>query len=274
MPPEGCRACRFEAEYSKHTAICRARFNGLIRAERIASSRADGSKTPLPVPETPTASVPVPPTPAPETADDEFAGAAPEDLPFSAGIPPDRAAIGKVLELDELFVETCRMRNRFRRLHKLVGENMLFEFACSNDSILGQVSSSIGVECIRLSRDVLDLTDPLHLSQALGQIDAVPGADTWVSVVCAHHSPLQHLNKHLHGQPYQKKLKKKQKESIALLRSAEKFIEKVLSHGGRAAFELPAENELWKDPQWLEFEQRQCMKRVYFNGCALENRVS
>ena len=269
---EGCRACRFEAEYSKHTAICRARFNGLIRAERIASSRADGSKTPLPVPETPTASVPVPPTSAPETADDEFAGAAPEDLPFSAGIPPDRAAIGKVLELDELFVETCRMRNRFRRLHKLVGENMFFEFACSNDSILGQVSTSIGVECIRLSRDVLDLTDPLHLSQALGQVDAVPGADIWVSVVCTHHSPLQHLNKHLHGQPYQKKLKKKQKESIALLRSAEKFMEKVLSHGGRVAFELPAENELWKDPQWLEFEKHQGMKRVYFNGCSLNLR--
>ena len=90
----------------------------------------------------------------------------------------------KVLEIDDVFVETCGMRNRFRRLHHQKGET--FEFACSNDSVLGKVAESINVDCIRLSRDVLDLTDPEHLSQALGQVDALPGSDTWVSIVCTY----------------------------------------------------------------------------------------
>lgn len=270
---DGCRACRFEATYSKHTPVCRARFNGLLRAERIASGKEEGAKTPVPMPETP-ATMPVPPTPVVELpeVDKEFAGVPSEELPFSAGIPPGHAAIGKVLELDEVFVETCRMRNRYRRLHRLPGDNVLFEFACSNNSVLGQVAESINVDCIRLSRDMLDLTDPDHLSQALGQVDAMAGADTWVSIVCTHHSPLQHLNKHIHGRSFQRKLKQRQKEAIVLLRSAEVFMDKVLSHGGRVAFELPAENELWQDPQWLEFEKSHCMKRVYFHGCAFNLR--
>ena len=125
---------------------------------------------------------------------------------------------------------------------------MLFEFACSNDSVLGKIAESIKVDCIHLNRDVLDLTDPEYLSQALGQVDALPGSDTWVSIVCTYHSPLQHLNEYLHGK-YKRKLKQNRKQSIKLLRSAQKFIAKVLSHGGRAKFELPAENELWKDPE-------------------------
>jgi len=214
---------------------------------------------------------PAPETPAPEIVE-EFAGVPEEELPFSAGIAPDRAAIVKVLEIDDVFVETCRMRNRFRRLHHQKGENVLFEFACSNDSVLGKVAESINVDCIRLSRDVLDLTDPEHLSQALGQVDALPGSDTWVSIVCTYHSPLQHLNEYLHGEKYKRKLKQNRKQSIKLLRSAQKFIAKVLSHGGRAAFELPAENELWKDPEWMKFEADHSMKHVFFNGCSFNLR--
>ena len=50
----GCRACEFASEHAQHSAKCRARFNGLIRADRIASS---GISTPPPTPV-------VPPTPA------------------------------------------------------------------------------------------------------------------------------------------------------------------------------------------------------------------
>ena len=100
----------------------------------------------------------------------------------------------------------------------------------------------------------------------------MPGADTWVSVVCTDHSPLQHLNKSIHGPAYREKLKKKQKNSIKLLRSAEVFMDKVLSLGGRVAFELPAENELWNDEQFRKFEESHGMCRVYFDGCAFNLR--
>ena len=126
-----------------------------------------------------------------------------------------------------MFVETCKMRNRFRRVHKPVGENVLFEFACFNDAVLGQVAETINVDCIRLSKYVLDLTHPQHLDQALGQVHALPGSDTWVSIVCTYHSPLQHFNQHLDGETYKRKLKQNRKQSIKLLRSAERFIAKV-----------------------------------------------
>ena len=119
---------------------------------------------------------------------------------------------------------------------------------------------------------MLDLINPEHLAQALGQVDALPGSDTWVSIVCSYHSPLQHLNQHPHGESYKRKLKQNRKQSVKLLCSAEKFIAKVLSLGGRAAFDLPAENELWKDPQWMKFESDHSVKRVFFNGCSFNLR--
>jgi hypothetical protein len=108
--------------------------------------------------------------------------------------------------------------------------------------------------------------------QALGQVEHLPGADAWVSVVCSYHSPLQHLNKFIHGPEYREKLKRKQMNSIRLLRNSQVFMDKVLNLGGRVAFELPAENELWNDEQLKEFEASHGMTRVYFDGCAFNLR--
>lgn len=87
------------------------------------------------------------------------------------------------------------------------GKMYSFEFACSNESALGKIAESINVDCICLSRDVLDLTDPEHLSQALGQVHALPGSNRCVSIDCTYHSPLQHVNEYLHGKKYKQKLK-------------------------------------------------------------------
>ena len=40
-------------------------------------------------------------------------------------------------------------------------------------------------------------------------------------------------------------------------------MDKVLSRGGRVAFELPAENELWNDEQFKKFEEAHGMARAY-----------
>ena len=66
-PTEGCRACKFEAPTSKHSSICRARFNSLVRAEKIppySSGKVSEPKTPVPAPETP-AFAPLTPTTKP-----------------------------------------------------------------------------------------------------------------------------------------------------------------------------------------------------------------
>ena len=271
-----CKAC--SELKGRHNSRCKARFDMLVKAEKAAkidkppeppvegSSHAKhktANETGTTSVEDKTDDIPV------ETEIDESA-VHPDDLPFSAGIPP--AAVGKTVELSKQFLEIASMRSRYRRLHHLPGQNVLFEFACSDDSILGQVSESYSIKCIRLSRSTIDLCDASQLEQALGQVEQLPGADTWVSVVCTYHSQLQHLNKSIHGPAYQDKLRKNQKQSVKLLRSAEMFIDKVLSLGGRAAFELPAENELWNDEQFKRFEESHGMCRVYFHGCAFNLR--
>eukprot|EP00435_Cladocopium_sp_Y103_P018472 s2405_g4.t1 len=45
-PTVGCKACAFSSEHSIHSPICRARFNALIRANRVAT----GTKTPATLP--------------------------------------------------------------------------------------------------------------------------------------------------------------------------------------------------------------------------------
>lgn len=41
-PTDGCRACRFETPASAHTRVCRARFNSLVRPEKIPTKPRPG----------------------------------------------------------------------------------------------------------------------------------------------------------------------------------------------------------------------------------------
>ena len=273
-PTVGCKACAFSSENSMHTPACRARFNALVRADRVAA----GTKTPA----TPT----VPPTPDPEAA--MLRDVVPEcppadlsevdeaDLPFSAGIPPgssEAAMVGKVaFVLDGAFLESNRSRNMNRRSSSLPGRGKLFEYACSEDSVIGIRSAAIGVDCIRLSRGVLDLCNPEHVSQAIMQLQSVPGADAWVSITCTFYSPIQRLNVSQYGKKFERKLNQGRKETRLMLGHAMQFVEVCMTNHGRIAFELPQEAEIWNLPEWLEFEKRHNLKRSYCEGCAFDLR--
>ena len=58
----------------------------------------------------------------------------PEDLPFSAGIPPGHP---EHREIDQEFIMNNEQRRKFRRMHNLTGSDTIFECACSENSILG-----------------------------------------------------------------------------------------------------------------------------------------
>ena len=96
----------------------------------------------------------------------------PDDLPFSAGIPPEdpeATMINKIAStIDESFVQASVTRARFRRMNNLSDFGTVFEFACSQNLIIGQQAEAIGVSCIRLRRSTLDLWDPQHIQQAFG----------------------------------------------------------------------------------------------------------
>ena len=128
-----CCACAFSLEHSTHSPICRARFNGLIRADRIAAStktpvspRTIAPSTPLPpIPETPGPEFEVEPIPAGTEGADRDA------LPFSAGSPPGdpeeaSAMINRVAStIDESFVRSSVERARHRHMHSLPGHKCL-----------------------------------------------------------------------------------------------------------------------------------------------------
>ena len=183
---------------------------------------------------------------------------------------PEAAMINRVASIiDEAFVESSVERSRFRRINGLSDARTLYEFACSDTSIIGELASNVGIQCIRLSRSTLNLCDPVHVNQAIGQLDSTPGADAWASVTCTHHSPIQNLNIQMYGKKYKRKLNERRAESETLLQYAIQFLERALESGGRIGFELPAENQLWNNPYLLDFEKRACLRRVYFHGCAL-----
>ena len=185
-------------------------------------------------------------------------------MPFSAGIPPghpEAAMINRVAStIDKEFVKKSDERSRYRRMNSISGNNMLFEFACSDDSIIGREAQALGVACVRLSRSTVNLCNQAHVEQAISQLEAKPGADAWASIT------------HAHGKPYKGKMTQKQQETRTLLSYATQFLERALELGGRVAFELPASDSLWQSPELLQFEKRQGLKRVYFHCCSLNLR--
>ena len=146
--------------------------------------------------------------------------------------------IGKTnTEIDEQFMDTDQLRNRSRRVFELSGRNVLFEYACSDDSIIVQKAEQRGLSCIRLSRSVLEKSEDVE--QAIGQLRSLPGADAWMSITCTHHSPLQHLHEAVHGREYSKRFRKARKRTLKMLDLAIPFLEQVIQNNGRIGVEWP-----------------------------------
>ena len=228
-----CRAC--ERLTGRHTPACRARFDGLIKADKIDASKSTTIK--------------------PQVLHHlhqhlncqflKHQGAClvhPDDLPFSAGIPPGetdgRALVAKggaQLLWDSAFWQANKDRNMTRRCGSFKGRNVV----CSDNSVIGEAAAQTGVQCVRLGKSTFDLCNPDHVSQVIGQADALPGSDAWISIDCTHHSPIQNLNIHLHGKPYQRKLGARRSQTKVMFAYAIQFAMNIMQNHGRIIFELP-----------------------------------
>ena len=118
---------------------------------------------------------------------------------------------------NDAFLQLNKDRNIARRCGSLKGRTVLFEYACSDDSVIGRVAEETNVKCIRLGKSTLDLCNHDHVLQAVEQADAMPGADAWISIDCTHYSPIQNLNIHLHGKTYQRKLDARRAQTKVML---------------------------------------------------------
>ena len=142
-PTPSCRACKFEG--GSHTAVCRARFNSLVRADKISQpSKAppsmSGEVPPTPNPSTPAPSTPAPPTPA---VLPPVGAAASEGSGGSEAL--ESGMVARIRDdIDEALVMQDKAANRARRLataKELPGRNTLFEYACSPESNLSQFAN-------------------------------------------------------------------------------------------------------------------------------------
>ena len=77
--------------------------------------------------------------------------------------------------------------------HKLVGKDVLFEFACAKDSNLGKVGQEYGIKVIRLCKEDIDLEDPQSIDQLASQVDALKGCSIHCSIECRPWVPMATL---------------------------------------------------------------------------------
>ena len=165
----GCRGCEFEA--TKHTPLCRARFNALIRADRIAKA----PKTPPVVPAEPDGS---------RATGDADPGGSHEEAASAEHV--EQGAVGKVVDaIDLRFLERRSVMNHARRIAtatEMPGKNVLFEYAGHVDSKAEQAVSEIGAKCIKLASDVVDPMNKDHVKQVAGQLQQLKGSDLWVNL--------------------------------------------------------------------------------------------
>ena len=81
---------------------------------------------------------------------------------------------------------------------------MMFEFCCSDNSKLGEVNKSKGIDHIRLSLSNCDLEDETQIKSLLAMVDRFKGADMWASIPCGPWSPWQQMALHRYGKKYQR----------------------------------------------------------------------
>ena len=121
----GCRGCEFEA--TKHTPLCRARFNALIRADRIAKA----PKTPPVIPAEPDGS---------RATEDADPGGSREEAAGAEHV--EQGAVGQVVyAIDLRFLERHSVMNHATRIAtatEMPGMNVLFECAGHVDSKVEQ----------------------------------------------------------------------------------------------------------------------------------------
>ena len=266
-----CRACKFEG--GKHTPACRARFNSLVRADKISKPSKAPPSVPGDVPHTPKPSDPAPSTPAPPTSDPppDVGTSASQGSGGSRDVEP--GMIARVRDdIDEAFILQDRVLNRARRLATVSehpGHNTLIEYACSPESILCKAAKAIGVDVVRLSQDTIDLLNKQHVEQLHGQIAQLKGADLWFSLPYPADCQLQSTCVHKGDVEYKRHLRAYHKRIVDMLALAMPIFQTIIQNNGRIAFEWPRHTKSWGLTLWQQFEQRNGLKRVYFDGCSL-----
>ena len=267
--PPGCKACKFDA--TVHTPACKARFDGLIKAEKTAASKSVRDAAPPDVER---------PDPSAESAPAAREGdaEAPERASSSAGPSAPAGVVvqssrNKVLAdafgLSAKFLANERARNNARRVNGLPGESVLIEYGCEDDSELKGACERCKVHCVSLSQSTLDLTSQDDMQQVVSQ--AIPGVDAWFTLPCTHMSSHQAVHLASHGPKYARKIAQRRAASKQMLVLALNVADHVIEQGGRVSFEWSSDSGVFRQPEWIDFASKHELSCV---ACVSGNKAT
>lgn len=149
-----------------------------------------------------------------------------------------------------------------------VGKDILYEFACSQDSNLGKVGEEHGVKVIRLCKEHINLEDPNSISQLEEQIKAVPGCSIHGSIECKPWSQWQRLNKVKYPR-LSEAIEREQAASEQLLEQFIHIANICLDNGGECCFAGPRFCSGWALPCLQYWIVERNLHSATFNGCTV-----
>eukprot|EP00435_Cladocopium_sp_Y103_P033668 s1073_g8.t1 len=172
-------------------------------------------------------------------------------------------------EIVNLAASVARAKPSRSKVPRSKSNRLMFEFCCSDDSMLGKVNESRDIPHIRLTEKSSNMADSDEIESLLKVQELFPGHDLWGSIPCGPWSPWQKMSVARFGKGYQKKLDKKRKKSMKLLNNFIRCAEKTLELGGHISFDWPKPSEGWKIPKSLEFIKKHNLLVAEPEGCAL-----
>ena len=172
-------------------------------------------------------------------------------------------------EIVNLAASVARAKLTRSKVARSKSNRLMFEFCCSDDSMLGKVNEERDIPHIRLTEKNSNMADPDEIDSLLKVQELFPGHDLWGSIPCGPWSPWQNMSLARYGKGYKKKLEQKRKKSMKLLNNFIRCAEKTLELGGHVSFEWPKQSEGWKIPKLLEFIKKHNLFVAEPEGCAL-----
>ena len=229
--------------------------------------------------------VPECPLPGESEEDEEPLGEITSGISVTASVACDTATVLPQEDVQEMFQEafnqggvtscfgaTANPEEKFPKhgkgKHKLVGKDVLFEFACAKDSNLGKVGQEYGIKVIRLCKEDIDLEDPQSIDQLASQVDALKGCSIHCSIECRPWSQWQHLNQAKHPR-LKARILEDQAASEALVRQFIRIANICLRNGGDCSFEWPRYCSGWSLPVLQSWVLEKQLHSATFNGCAV-----
>ena len=244
----GCKACKFDA--TVRTPACKARFDGLIKAEKIAASKSvrDAAQPDVERPDPSAESAPAAregDAEAPERASSSAGPSAPAGVVVQSS---ENKVLADEFGLSARFLANERARNNARRVN---GENVLIEYGCEDDSEIKEACERCKVHCVSLSQSMLDLTSQDDMQQVVSQ--AIPGVDAWFTIPCTHMSSHQAVHHASHGPKYARKITQRRAASKQMLVLALNIADHVIEQGGRVSFEWSSDSGVFRQLEWIDF---------------------